>query len=835
MKNKKIIIPVSILLVVCLIGGGVFAALQIQNSKKTVDVVPVSNVSMYDSGSYSSSYGRITSDVSQTVYLENEATVKDIYVQEGDSVTVGTPLMQYDTELMELDIDTKRLDIQTLELNIQQATKDIQSLKNGVVPSGGGSLGNSLIQPPASNEDNDNPTTMSALGTPESGQTKAPEQTPNPDAAPASTQTPEPATGGDTPPADSSDTTAPPSTEDTSAAGESETEPESSESASETEPESSESESETVPETEPEPTYEEILGKDFDFSKYNATVNEQGEIIIPCTVTTKITPEFFNLLRGKNPDGSDRGADIPAEEQNKWLSPNVKKVILALKDSEQPLNLVIENLSEPFINTKAESTLQEFIDNDYKLPTEAIASFDLEFFKKWPQAAAMDRVIPIEASSAAVITPEFIYMLCGRNADGSEKEGGIKLNAIIYLSDLKTNLELKGDTLALPFVTSIATPLSEFIDNKGELNQEPVKELGKDTVLDVSKDHREVYEIYCDNTTIITKDFINRIREEKKTVILKIKDSSWITLDGAKLEEPSEKAIDTPIAEFIANGIALNEEQDETGGNNGGGGGIDIGGGGISYTAEEIKKMLSDKQLELSRLQTQKRQAQLDLAKLQKKLTNATVTSSINGVVTKLAVLDENTSTSDPFMIVNSTDGLYLTGSINELDLDTLTVGQTISAMSWNTGASFDATIKEVSPYPTSNADNYGKNPNSSNYPFIALIDNPPEGLMENEYVDITTGNNSMMGENIENQRFYLTKAYVRTDANGESYIFVADSEGRLEKRPVVTGQILYGMYIEILNDAVTQEEYIAFPYGKDVKEGVKTKIDEQNTAYMYY
>ena len=108
--------------------------------------------------------------------------------------------------------------------------------------------------------------------------------------------------------------------------------------------------------------------------------------------------------------------------------------------------------------------------------------------------------------------------------------------------------------------------------------------------------------------------------------------------------------------------------------------------------------MLTQKQLELSRLETQKRQAQLDLAKLQKQLNNATVTSIVNGVVTDLKTLDENTSTSEPFMTINSTEGLYLTGTINELDLGTLTVGQTISAMSWNTGSPLMQPSKKFRP-----------------------------------------------------------------------------------------------------------------------------------------
>ena len=113
-------------------------------------------------------------------------------------------------------------------------------------------------------------------------------------------------------------------------------------------------------------------------------------------------------------------------------------------------------------------------------------------------------------------------------------------------------------------------------------------------------------------------------------------------------------------------------------------GGIDIGGGGGNggYTADDIKKMLGDKQLELSRLQTQRKQAVLDLQKLQKKLQSATVTSTITGIVTTAQPLDENTSTSEPFIVINSTEGLYLKGTLNELKLDTLTVGQKISAFS---------------------------------------------------------------------------------------------------------------------------------------------------------
>ena len=89
--------------------------------------------------------------------------------------------------------------------------------------------------------------------------------------------------------------------------------------------------------------------------------------------------------------------------------------------------------------------------------------------------------------------------------------------------------------------------------------------------------------------------------EEKISVILKIEGhASWITLDGSKMEEPSEKAMDTPIADFIANGIALNEEPDETTelpGDDIWGGGIEIGGGVFPIPQKKSRKCLKQNSL----------------------------------------------------------------------------------------------------------------------------------------------------------------------------------------------------------------------------------------------
>ena len=238
--------------------------------------------------------------------------------------------------------------------------------------------------------------------------------------------------------------------------------------------------------------------------------------------------------------------------------------------------------------------------------------------------------------------------------------------------------------------------------------------------------------------------------------------------------------------------------------------------------------MLADEQLNLSKLQVQRKQAVLDLEKIQRKLDNATVTSTLNGVITTLKDPAEELSSSDPFMVVGNTEGLYLKGSINELELGKLKIGDTISASSWRTGTTFTATIREISPYPaSSNGYSYGYNPNSSNYPFIAYIDNP-EGLTENENVSISSNSSAISMGDLGN--IFIVKAYVR-DEDGKSYVYKADENGKLEKVYVETGKLLYSNFIEIKDGSITDSDYLAFPYDKDIKEGLKTKV---NTEVFY-
>ena len=163
-------------------------------------------------------------------------------------------------------------------------------------------------------------------------------------------------------------------------------------------------------------------------------------------------------------------------------------------------------------------------------------------------------------------------------------------------------------------------------------------------------------------------------------------------------------------------------------------------------------------------------------------------------------------------------------GSLSELQLGEVEVGQKVYANCWESGQNVEASITEISTYPDENSNARGGdgNPNVSYYPYTAYIENT-EGLRNGEYVDLTI--TATGGEDQEN-KIYLEKAYIR-DEDGKKYVMKADKDNRLAKQYVKTGKTIWGAYAEIV-EGLTKEDRIAFPYGKSAKEGVKVKDESE-------
>lgn len=237
-----------------------------------------------------------------------------------------------------------------------------------------------------------------------------------------------------------------------------------------------------------------------------------------------------------------------------------------------------------------------------------------------------------------------------------------------------------------------------------------------------------------------------------------------------------------------------------------------------TYTADELKDAIKEQTRSVADVDLQKRIAQADLKELQSELEDGVVYAKKDGIVTTVCDPANPPQDGTPFLQLSGASGLYISGTIGELDLDTVKVGQSVSAVNYMTGDTYEGTISEISNVPSDSVNYYGdSNPNSSFYEYTAYIENP-QNLKKGDSLQLTIDTSSEGSDS----GLYIDKSYVRTE-NGQSYIY-KDDNGKLKKQSVKTGKSLWGSYVEI-KSGLTNDDYIAFPYG--VREGEKTKVSE--------
>lgn len=233
------------------------------------------------------------------------------------------------------------------------------------------------------------------------------------------------------------------------------------------------------------------------------------------------------------------------------------------------------------------------------------------------------------------------------------------------------------------------------------------------------------------------------------------------------------------------------------------------------YSKEELEKAIKEKEKEIKTTELDIKEADLKIKKVEQELQSETVTSTVNGTVKKVGDPAKGEIDGDPFIIVESSGGVYIKGVVSEALLEKVQPGQLVTGMAYESGTFFEAEVKEVSPYPASGYQSYDGR-ELTYYPFTAYIADST-GLKDNEMVsmDLPADEGGMSG-------LFIGKEYIRSK-NGEDFVYKEGKNGKLEKQPIRTGQTFYGSIIEV-KDGLTMEDHIAFPYGKKVKEGAKIK-----------
>ena len=238
-----------------------------------------------------------------------------------------------------------------------------------------------------------------------------------------------------------------------------------------------------------------------------------------------------------------------------------------------------------------------------------------------------------------------------------------------------------------------------------------------------------------------------------------------------------------------------------------------------SYPKEELVKMIRDKIREISEMDVTIKLAAVNLEQVKKEVGSDTVYSELDGTIK--AVRDSGSADFDKTQAVvevSGGGGYYIEGALSELELDTVSIGETVQVSSWMTGASAEGEIVEISDYPTDNANSWSDgNSNVSYYPFKVFVSEDAD-LREGDYVEMSYQNST---GSADGNTLYLESMFIRTE-NGKSYVLVRGDHDRLEKRWVQTGRNLWGSYTQI-RGGLTAEDFVAFPYGRNVTAGAAT------------
>ena len=300
---------------------------------------------------------------------------------------------------------------------------------------------------------------------------------------------------------------------------------------------------------------------------------------------------------------------------------------------------------------------------------------------------------------------------------------------------------------------------------------------------------------------------------------LKTSCTGYYLVNGSFLEKPVYEFAEV---EFTLADADKYDENPDDGGDDNPGGNDEPTGTPVSR-ADAIKYQKS----KIASLKLDLQESDIKISQLEKKANKKLITAKLDGTVTYVGDSGSGETTDGKALIkIKSSDGFYVVGSVSELMLDDFKEGTKLNCTSYTSG-SFEAEVMDVSEYPVTGNSYYGNsNPNVSYYAFTAVVTDKTLQLEDQDWVTVnyeaSAAENSMV----------IQKAFVRSDSS-KNYVY-KDDKGVLKKQEISVGATVDGGYSVIVKGGLSADDLIAFPYGKDVKEGAKTKEVTLDQMYGY-
>lgn len=300
---------------------------------------------------------------------------------------------------------------------------------------------------------------------------------------------------------------------------------------------------------------------------------------------------------------------------------------------------------------------------------------------------------------------------------------------------------------------------------------------------------------------------------------LKTSCTGYYLVNGSFLEKPVYEFAEV---EFTLADADKYDKNSDDGGDDNPGGNDEPTGTPVSR-ADAIKYQKS----KIASLKLDLQESDIKISQLEKKANKKLITAKLDGTVTYVGDSGSGETTDGKALIkIKSSDGFYVVGSVSELMLDDFKEGTKLNCTSYTSG-SFEADVMDVSEYPVTGNSFYGSsNPNVSYYAFTAVVSDKTLQLEDQDWV--TVNYEASAAENI----MVIQKAFVRND-NNKNYVY-KDDNGILKKQEISVGAAVDSGYSVIVKGGLSEDDLIAFPYGKDVKEGAKTKEVTLDQMYGY-
>ena len=238
------------------------------------------------------------------------------------------------------------------------------------------------------------------------------------------------------------------------------------------------------------------------------------------------------------------------------------------------------------------------------------------------------------------------------------------------------------------------------------------------------------------------------------------------------------------------------------------------------YTSDELAQAKREERQKLLDLELDLKESEIKIRQAQRAVDSGVVTASMNGVVKSVYEPDSPPTDGSAFLTIAGAEGLYLKSGIKESMLGQIHEGDIVTVTSWQNGGQYEAEIKSSSPYPDTSGmfDDGGA---QTYYPFTAGILDSSAVFESGEWVEVSYSAGADSAADDGSNTMTIMKAFVREEEN-RKYVYIRGENGLLRKQYIVTGSLTDSGY-EILS-GLSDTDWIAFPYGKNVKEGAKTR-----------